>query len=190
MCYFSRCFQCDDRSALILSLVSWVRQLAVGIRISGIRIALEKGSKRPIITHLLSGRQHGPPTLSPHCAPQPARSVCRTMVHTTTDDPTLQAILYRPLPPLRVPPPLCVPSAWMLTAADSNLKRKLAEPEDGALPPRPPPLCADSFAGSDSDTSSIGQAPTNRGRKLKRHARSVHRGRLAGEYGLAVDGAV
>lgn len=43
---------------------------------------------------------------------------------------------------------------------------------------------------SDSDDSSIGQAPTNRGRKLKRNARYVHRGRLAGEYCLTLDGAV
>jgi len=43
---------------------------------------------------------------------------------------------------------------------------------------------------SDSDASSIGQAPTNRGRKLKRNARYVHQGRLAGEYGLMLDGAV
>lgn len=47
-------------------------------------------------------------------------------------------------------------------------------------------ICID----SDSDASSIGQAPTNRGKKLKRNARYVHRGRLAGEYGLMLDGAV
>ena len=43
---------------------------------------------------------------------------------------------------------------------------------------------------SDSDVSSIGQATSNRGKKLKRHARYVYHGRLAGEYGLALDGAV
>ena len=46
------------------------------------------------------------------------------------------------------------------------------------------------FLDSDSDASSIGQAPTNRGRKLKRNARYVHRGRLARECGLTLDGAV
>lgn len=43
---------------------------------------------------------------------------------------------------------------------------------------------------SDSEASSIGQASTNRGKKLKRNARYVHRGRLAAEYGLTLDGAV
>jgi len=68
----------------------------------------------------------------------------------------------------------------------SNLKRKLAEPEDGYHSP------ADLLTplDSDSDASSIGQAPSNRGRKLKRNARYVHRGRLAGEYSLTLDGAV
>ena len=46
------------------------------------------------------------------------------------------------------------------------------------------------LADSDSDASSIGQAPSNRGRKLKRNARYVHRGRLASAYGLTLDGAV
>ena len=68
----------------------------------------------------------------------------------------------------------------------SNLKRKLVEPEDGIYSLE---RLANS-AGSDSDESSIGQVPTNRGRKLKRNARYVHRGRLAGEYGLSLDAAV
>jgi hypothetical protein len=91
------------------------------------------------------------------------------MVPASTDDPTLETILYVPRTALTI----------------SNLKRKLAEPEDGVYNGLDI-LTLD----SDSDGSSIGQATTNRGKKLKRHARYVHRGRLAGEYGLTLDGAV
>jgi len=96
------------------------------------------------------------------------------MVQAGSEDPTLEVILYTPLRDI--------------TDVVSNLKRKLAEPEDGFSPFAL--RIFPNFIASDSDTSSIGDANNNRGKKLKRHARYVHRGRLAGAYGLTLDGAV
>jgi hypothetical protein len=92
------------------------------------------------------------------------------MVQTSTEDPTLETILY----------------------ASSRLKADcVAILNASLLSQRTVGVFCDILTlDSDSDASSIGQATSNRGKKLKRRARYVHRGRLAGEYGLTLDGAV